>query len=450
MKKLVAMSFLLSCILLIGGCQETSFKDKQIVSPPEGRDVIAPLEEDSETSKDAVHPIVEQEFMDYANLETSYNLREDVREDPDVKEIQEMIVADYQDFAGSLFQKVALEQPGDFIFSPVSAYLPMMELRAVSNEGSVEEDQLRKTLFPVSNEPQLTKKIKDLFNMDGYTLGSSVWIGSIFSPNEEKLKELLSSSDLYQVDFTSKEAEKAQMEWINKWTKGFLAKSIDSEFLKVEDPNIIRLFGTAHFKSNWDEDFFDEEKDTFFGKSGEKKMTFLKSSLITSGASYLEHPNFQAAKIPLRMGNSFVVILPKEGMSPRDLLKENVLKTIYESSFEGVDLNIDMPKFENTSSLDLLSSIKNMGCDAITIPSLQYPALSGLDKEIFVSGISQNAKIDVNKDGLEAAAVTKMEIAMDSAAFDERKVVDLKVDRPYIYIVESSNNLPGFLGINEF
>ena len=68
------------------------------------------------------------------------------------------------------------------------------------------------------------------------------------------------------------------------------------------------------------------------------------------------------------------------------------------------------------------------------------------DNSLRVSNFNHKVKLIVNEDGVEAAAVTIVdkETAM---ALPQNDTVELKLDRPFIFIITGEDNVPLFTGI---
>ena len=65
-----------------------------------------------------------------------------------------------------------------------------------------------------------------------------------------------------------------------------------------------------------------------------------------------------------------------------------------------------------------------------------------------ISQVLQESKIEVKKNGIEAASFTKVDIDKTTAMEEEPEKVEIYVNRPYLYVITESGGLPSFLGVN--
>ena len=141
---------------------------------------------------------------------------------------------------------------------------------------------------------------------------------------------------------------------------------------------------------------------------------------------------------------AFAVVLPKEGMTPAEYLATldgASLRTLLQGELYD-EVHTAMPKFKTECSSDLIPVFQKAGLTDLT-------GLDGIAKEAFVSGAVHKAVIDVNEEGVSAAAVTAIEGA-GSGIPKQEKIATVIADRPYIYmIVDIDTNVPLFIGVNE-
>lgn len=74
----------------------------------------------------------------------------------------------------------------------------------------------------------------------------------------------------------------------------------------------------------------------------------------------------------------------------------------------------------------------------------------GRDIKCMVSKVLQQSKIEVKKEGIQAAAYTQVDVVKESAMIiEEVKEINMEVNRPYLYILTDRSNLPSFIGVNK-
>ncbi|KAI5327688.1 hypothetical protein L3X38_027084 [Prunus dulcis] len=99
-----------------------------------------------------------------------------------------------------------------------------------------------------------------------------------------------------------------------------------------------------------------------------------------------------------------------------------------------------IPKFKITSSFSVCHILKQLGLD---LPFHFYPYKGGNLTEMvesppgedpFVSDMRQEAVIEVNEEGTEAAAVTTFDL-MDGSSLYKPKKIDFVADHPFLFFI---------------
>lgn len=145
---------------------------------------------------------------------------------------------------------------------------------------------------------------------------------------------------------------------------------------------------------------------------------------------------------------AFAVILPNEGIALEDYLEDldgaALRKLLSEASNASVITT--MPKFKAETTVKLPAPLAKLGIRSAFSPFASN--LSGIsDTPLFVSDGIQKAVIDVNEDGVSAAAATALLVEATSAP--PEPIATITVDRPYLYLIyDAKTNVPLFIGTN--
>ncbi|MGX8716016.1 MAG: serpin family protein, partial [Lachnospiraceae bacterium] len=104
-------------------------------------------------------------------------------------------------------------------------------------------------------------------------------------------------------------------------------------------------------------------------------------------------------------------------------------------------------KFDVDSMTDLVDSLKALGIqDAFDGTKADFtPIVTGQDA--LVSSAQHAVRVKLDEEGVEAAAFTV--IMAKGTALMETEEVDFTLDRPFLFVIKGSNNLPLFTGIVE-
>ena len=140
-----------------------------------------------------------------------------------------------------------------------------------------------------------------------------------------------------------------------------------------------------------------------------------------------------------------IFVIPDEGVDAVSLLgSSDMLEFVTDtdnSDYGRVELSL--PKFGFDSDFNLKESLKSLGMvTAFDDKSADFSGIS--DVPSFVSGVRQGSRIEIDENGVEAAAYTIIDFAASADMPDEPIV--LNFDRPFIFIVQSDAGLPLFIG----
>ena len=148
------------------------------------------------------------------------------------------------------------------------------------------------------------------------------------------------------------------------------------------------------------------------------------------------------------------LILPDEGKTPAGLLSEGVaIRELLDRTGESQSMivNLSLPKFDISAKSSLRSSLQNLGVTEVFSPLLAD--FSGMIPESnnvgnpYVDNIAHAARVAVDEEGVTAAAYTVILVAGAAAPDPNQKEIDLTFDRPFLFVVESRNNMPLFAGV---
>ena len=108
------------------------------------------------------------------------------------------------------------------------------------------------------------------------------------------------------------------------------------------------------------------------------------------------------------------------------------------------NVNISLPKFENTYSVELKDILSEMGMSEAFSDNADFSFMT--DKTVKIDKVIHKTYIDVNEEGTSAAAATAVAITRtNSVAKDDTLCV--RCNRPFVYaIVDLDTGLPVFLG----
>lgn len=347
----------------------------------------------------------------------------------------------------------------NMIFSPVSIYNCYgMMYEGTSGEVRDNLDEVFK-YSEVTSLKESIKEVMEILSLEEKNIkldtSASFWVNDRGSEiiKEDYLSTLSNYyyTEAFKGDFTSDETKEAIANWVNGKTNNMF--KLDKKGFSFTQDTILVLYNTIYLKSSWLNNFLDElnfeDNFTTIDNSRENK-TFMRNS--ESGFVY-HHDKFDISSLTLNGGINFNMLLPKEGEDYLSVFKNNVKNVI---SFKDLDsneyqINYQIPVFDTKSKFDLKVKLQELGITDLFIPTRDYSNMFDLDSldpdsNFNVSSSRHEAGIDVNNDGIEAAAYTEIVFNETTSVPPILKTYDFKLNRPFMYSI-TYKDLPLFVGM---
>ena len=234
---------------------------------------------------------------------------------------------------------------------------------------------------------------------------------------------------------------------INNWCKDNTDGMIPSILDKINPRAAMYMLNAIYFKAEW---------TAKFNKNHTRKMDFtltngstVKRDLMHIKARALYGQDETCSTLRLPFGNgaySMYAMLPAEGVSLEEFIQGMTIQQLNARLYNigTADIDVLLPKFETSSDIQLIETLKDMGITSAFDPGkADFSNMS--NASLCVSQMKQKAKIEVNEDGAKAAAVTVAGFVLTSAASIPR--VDFHATRPFLYLIlEESTHSIIFIG----
>ena len=157
--------------------------------------------------------------------------------------------------------------------------------------------------------------------------------------------------------------------------------------------------------------------------------------------------NFGAVALGLKNGSRMWFILPDVGHTTADVLSDGqymqmVLGQERENS-KWMKVNLSVPKFDVNSTMNLENGLQKMGVtDVFSESAADFSALTG-DMPIFLTAADQTVRVQIDEEGVKAAAYIEFPGATSPAPPEE--IIDFVLDRPFIFAI-TTESIPLFVG----
>lgn len=216
--------------------------------------------------------------------------------------------------------------------------------------------------------------------------------------------------------------------WVNEQTNG-LIPSILHDASKVS----AILVNALYLKAGWESCFHQVEDRDFTTGSGEKvKKPFMSQC---ADLRYFKDEQTQLVSVPLQGGFEMVFVLGEDtGLAEKLSKAETTL----------VDLTVPMFDVETTlDQKELVDYLKLVGCEKMFTDVAEFDPM--YTQSLYVDDIIQKAKVHVDEDGIEAAAVTAI-LACYGCAEPEPKTPEIFcADRPFSFYIVKDGEAPELL-----
>ena len=348
---------------------------------------------------------------------------------------------------------LALAGEDNRIYSPVSLWFALAML-AETTGGETRRQVL--DALGASNLEQLRDWADilwhTLYQDDGTAttlLGNSIWLNENVTFHQDVLENLAEHyyASSYQVPMGTDEADQALADWVAEQTKGLIGA--DGKVLETTSDTLNVLASTLYFQAGWSDEFNDRltEEDIFTSADGtETRIDFMHT---TRDGSFLRQNGYQAASLGTK-GGTMTFVLPDEGVTPADLLKDPDFLTEvtqFEDEIYG-EVQWSVPKFDVDSTLNLKPTLEGLGITRVfDAGTSDFTPLTDLEP-VWLDQAKQIARVKVDEKGVEAVAATLMANAGAGAPPEDPKICVMDLNRPFLFIIRDGSAVL-FVGVVE-
>ena len=213
---------------------------------------------------------------------------------------------------------------------------------------------------------------------------------------------------------------------------------------------LLALMNTLYIKDVWDEPLsLTYNPMNFTNYDGSVTNTKLMNTFYNQGKVYQNDLYSQFYTIT-KNGHYLKILVPNEGHTVDELFQGDILakannqRYVYEDEEYIYKSKIILPKFEASYNESINEQLKKLGLNSI----FEECDLTNLtDADCLLSKVIHATKYIVDENGTEGAAVTIIEVC-ESAEMPIKptQTFVLKADKPFVYMLTTSNDIPLFVG----
>lgn len=259
--------------------------------------------------------------------------------------------------------------------------------------------------------------------------------GTLFMIDDTLKLNTDKTSGFKRVDLQSEKIVNKVNTYVSNKTHNMITDIINKPF-EAETKAVV--LDTIYFKGSWENKFNKEATcpETFYGKDGEVTTDFMHN---TDNYSYIKSNAYDAIRMPYR--NSSIVMdvaVVNDYSSKKDLLSAyKLLATTTDNDWDYDEVILSMPKFESEYFGKINNAYESVGIKKLFTAGASED-LTKLADDLYVSNIMQKAKIIVDEEGTEAAAVTMMTMDAACAPGFGKEPVRIDVNKPFVYIIKDT------------
>ena len=248
--------------------------------------------------------------------------------------------------------------------------------------------------------------------------------------------------------------------WVNRKTDGMIKKLLNN----INEDFVLGLANAIAVDVEWEKTFdcSDTTKESFTKTNGKKiNVEMMHNKYNSSDFKYLETKNAKGILIPYQSYNSttgkedydngrhleFIAILPNDTVDKYiENLTEKELNNLINSAKEAssdYEIHLALPRFKYEYSVDnFKEALISLGIkDAFDPENANFTGImkqTDMKDNIYVSTAIHKTYIDLNKKGTRAAAVTYFGLDSYAALPQEKDIVNIEFNKPFVYMIRDS------------
>ena len=349
-----------------------------------------------------------------------------------------------------LLKKLSETEEGNLFYSSMSinSALTMAYFGAEGDTQKEIADVLGYGDMSVEKVAAYQKYLLEAYKESGdttFTSANSLWIDDEIIAKQSYINTMQDVFDslVKNLDLQAAGAATELNSWIDESTNGMIKKLFEEG-----DDSLVRarmvLMNAIYFKGQWTAPF-DPERTHDAQFNGANKTSDIKM-MSSSGDTVIGHQGEDYTSVFLPYGDderfAMVAVLPDDVDAFVGGLTEESLSDILSTFEEQEDSLLQIPVFEMEEKIEMGDVLKSLGLQKAFTNSAEFGLMS--DTPLAIDEVLHKAKIKVDEEGTEAAAVTAVIIKATGAMMDRFEFV---ADRPFLFfIVDTENDLVLFTG----
>lgn len=375
------------------------------------------------------------------------------RKDFVLTKAQEAFIQANNGFALELFRRVSQSEEGrSLLLSPLSVTI---DFGMVSNGavGTTQQEIYETLGFKEDSVEGLNAFCRTMTEQSAAVdpsttleIANAALVNSVFPGLKDSFTKTIQSvydAEVIYKDFGKEDIKGLVNDWCEEKTHGMIPELLTAP---VNASEYAHFLNAVYFKGIWSSKFKknDTKKESFTREDGSEtsvKMMHQKDQFNYGGIDGL------CSAVSLPYGNQayrMTLLLPAEGKTLGALVEALDAEAWQKLRMFGTEVDVRIPAFETEYAVSLREILPQMGIkQAFGMGgAADFSAMSSTP-DLFIGDVIHKAKIKVDEEGSEAAAVT--DIIMTNGA--SGATCAFHADRPFLYVItEISSGAIYFIG----
>lgn len=352
-------------------------------------------------------------------------------------------------FTTDLYTTVISGQSSNIVLSPISAQIiltltymgaegetatAMLTGLKLSGSKSTISGQMKQLIGSLEDNASL-KVANNIFLMENYQL----------QPTFEATAKEDFYSDIQLVNFAQNtEAAETINTWVENKTDDKITNLISADALGPDTRMV--LVNAIYFKGSWKYQFVKKStaKAAFYTSNTDSVQVDMMHVQENFRYGTFSDLNVNCIELPYKDSNvSMLFILPtsRTGLAEFELNLKNVDIIGLSKKMRTTEVVVSIPKFRIEFGLSLVNALSTIGMSNIFSNSANFSSLLDSKEPLSISEVVQKAFIDVNEEGVEAAAATAVIVTRALASLVKPPPIVFKADHPFTFILKKNDDI---------
>lgn len=346
-------------------------------------------------------------------------------------------------FALQLHRRIAAETDGNTFSSPLSITMALaLALQGARGETANEMRDvmgLPGGLMPDSIPLKVLRlSLQDPASKNAFRMANRAWCQHGLTIEQDYLDQTRSmlGSEAVTIDFHQPEAARQTINsWVEEQTEDKIRDLIPPGAL--DDARVV-LTNAVYFLGKWKEPFQKKRtRDADFHVSADRSVQ-VKMMYQSEELRYTEDPLAQVVELPYENHElSMVIVLPKQQFGLEQL--EGKLDADrwdrWMQELKSRDVRLSLPRFKLESSFSVKKALAQLGMQSAFSAQADFSGIT-TEEELLISDVLHKAFVEVDEQGMEAAAATAIVFAPTAAPPDDfQPPVNFTADHPFLFVI---------------